>query len=81
MKKINCIVIVNPLTINMEFSYEYTIIENTESIPLNLEPKQNALFQKWQSLKYQDVEDVYDFLAAIKMLAWCDKNYWLVRLV
>ncbi len=29
----------------MEFSYEYTIIENTENIPLNLEPKQNALFQ------------------------------------
>ncbi len=23
----------NPLTINMEFSYEYTIIENTENIP------------------------------------------------
>ncbi len=34
----------NPLTINMEFSYEYTINENTENIPLNLEPKQNALF-------------------------------------
>ncbi len=29
----------------MEFSYEYTIIENTENIPLNLEAKQNALFQ------------------------------------
>ncbi len=29
----------------MEFSYEYTIIENTVNIPLNLEPKQNALFQ------------------------------------
>ncbi len=29
----------------MEFSYEYTIIENTENIPLNVEPKQNALFQ------------------------------------
>ncbi len=29
----------------MEFSYENTIIENTENIPLNLEPKQNALFQ------------------------------------
>ncbi len=28
----------------MEFSYEYTIIENTENIPLNLEPKENALF-------------------------------------
>ncbi len=28
----------------MEFSYEYTIIENTENIPLNLEPKQNVLF-------------------------------------
>ncbi len=44
MKKINCIVIVNPLTINMEFSYEYTIIKNIENIPLNLEPKHNALF-------------------------------------
>ncbi len=41
----NCIVIVNPLTINMGFSYEYTIIENTENMPFNLEPKQNAVFQ------------------------------------
>ncbi len=30
---------------NMEFNYEYTIIENTENIPLNLESKQDALFQ------------------------------------
>ncbi len=44
-KLIICIVIVNPLTIYMEFSSEYIIIENTENIPLNLEPKQNALFQ------------------------------------
>ncbi len=29
----------------MEFSNDYTVIENTENIPLNLEPKQNALFQ------------------------------------
>ncbi len=29
----------------MDFSYEYTIIENTENIPLNLKPIQNALFQ------------------------------------
>ncbi len=35
----------NPLTINMEFSYKYTIIEKTENTPLNLEPKQNVLFQ------------------------------------
>ncbi len=39
----------NPLTINMEFSYEYTIIQNTENITLNLDPKQNALFQALNS--------------------------------
>ncbi len=29
----------------MEFFYKYTIIKNSENIPLNLEPKQNARFQ------------------------------------
>ncbi len=35
--KQNCIVIVNPLTINVEFCYKYKLIKKSEN---NLDPKQ-----------------------------------------
>ncbi len=49
----------------MEFSNEYTIIENTENIPLNLEPKQNALFQAcgnfWSLYYHSTVQEAKQF--------------------
>ncbi len=61
----------------MEFSYEYTIIVNSENIPLNLEPKQNALFQalrvQWNLLLVRDLQfhNQYSLLYYSVVFVYC----------